>query len=463
VASPAKAPANAASGVSRVFVLAKDGTPLMPCKASRARILLKKGRARIHKLYPFTIRLVNVETGETQPVVIKLDPGATITGLAIVRQDEEDPAEQTVLHLAEVSHRGKAVRKHMAQRAMFRRRRRTANLRYRSPRFNNRTKPDGWLPPSLQSRVDNVMSLIGRYQAFAPINSIAVEAVRFDLQKLENPEISGIEYQQGSLAGYEIREYLLEKWGRKCAYCDAKNVALEIEHVHPKACHGSDRVSNLTLACRACNEAKGSSPVEIFLATNPDKLSNILAQSTKPLAAAAAVNATRAALVLRSQKTGLPVETSSGGRTKFNRRTLGIPKTHALDAACVGSVASLAGWDIQTLGIKATGRGSYQRTRLDSFGFARGYLMREKSVKGFRTGDLVRATVPSGKNAGTHTGRVVVRKRAVFNIQRATGTIADVNWKYCRRLIPGDGYAYTLNKRDSDSSATSKEVVLSSN
>jgi hypothetical protein len=48
------------------------------------------------------------------------------------------------------------------------------------------------------------------------------------LQKLENPEISGIAYQQGTLAGYELREYLLEKWGRKCAYCDATNVPLQI-------------------------------------------------------------------------------------------------------------------------------------------------------------------------------------------------------------------------------------------
>ena len=432
--SPAKEKSDAASGVSRVFVLSRDGTPLMPCKASRARILLNKGRAKVHRLYPFTIRLVGRTEGGTQPVALKLDPGANVTGVAIVRQDQKDPSKQIVLHLAELSHRGKAIRKAMTQRAMFRRRRRTANLRYRAPRFYNRTRPEGWLPPSLQTRVDNITSLVSRYRAVAPISSISVEAVRFDMQKLENPEISGIEYLQGTLAGYEVREYLLEKWGRHCAYCDAQNVPLEIEHIHPKGRHGSDRISNLTLACRSCNEAKGCQPVELFLASKPEKLKRILAQSKRPLDAAAAVNSTRTALVGRLRETGLPFYASSGGHTKFNRRTLGLPKTHALDAACVGTVSGLEVWDMQTLRIKATGRGSYQRTRLDSNGFPRGYLTRSKTILGFRTGDLVRAIVPSGKKAGTHTGRVAVRASGSFNIQTESGTIQGINRFYSRSL-----------------------------
>jgi 5-methylcytosine-specific restriction endonuclease McrA len=415
----------------------------MPCKASRARILLNKGRAKVHKLYPFTIRLVDRTEGETQPVALKLDPGANVTGVAIVRQDQKDPSKQIVLHLAEVSHRGKTIRKHVIQRTMFRRRRRGANLRYRAPRFDNRTKPKGWLPPSLQSRVENVTSLVRRYRAVAPISSISVEAVRFDMQKLENPEISGIEYQQGTLAGYECREYLLEKWGRKCAYCYAENVPLEIDHIRPKGRRGSDRVSNLTLACRPCNEAKGCQPVELFLASKPERLKQISAQAKRPLDAAAAVNCTRAALVGELRATGLPLYTSTGGRTKFNRQTFGLPKTHALDAACVGAVSGLGAWDMQTLRIKATGRGSYRRTRLDSHGFPRGYLTRSKSVHGFRTGDLVRSIVPSGKKAGTHTGRAAVRVSGSFNIQTENGTIQGINWRYCRRVMPDDGYTYT--------------------
>jgi hypothetical protein len=138
------------------------------------------------------------------------------------------------------------------------------------------------------------------------------------------------------------------------------------------------------------------------------------------------------------QDTGLPVEASSGGRTKFNRSRLGIPKTHALDAACVGAIETLVGWQIPTLEIKATGRGTYCRTNLDRYGFPRGYLTRAKVVNGFQTGDMVRADVPKGKRAGIHIGRVAVRARGSFKV----GAINDINWKCCRRLQRGDGYGY---------------------
>jgi 5-methylcytosine-specific restriction endonuclease McrA len=366
-----------------------------------------------------------------------------VTGVAIVRENPKDPSKQIVLHLAEVSHRGRAIRKRMTQRAMFRRRRRTANLRYRQPRFNNRTKPKGWLPPSIQSRADNILSWCNRYRALVPIGAVEIESVRFDTQLLDNPEITGIGYQNGTLAGYEQREYLLEKWGRRCAYCNAENVPLEIEHIHPKVRGGSKRISNLTLACRPCNQSKGSRDVSEFLSGEPERLAKVLAQSKRPLASTAALNACRNAMFFGLRETGLPVNGWSGGRTKFNRNTLGVPKTHALDAACVGIVSRLEVWNMQTLRIKATGRGSYQRTRLDSHGFPHGYLTRSKTVHGFRTGDLVRAIVPSGKKAGTHTGRVAVRARGSFDIQTGSGTIQDINWKLCRRAMPDDGYTYT--------------------
>jgi len=117
----------------------------------------------------------------------------------------------------------------------------------------------------------------------------------------------------------------------------------------------------------------------------------------------------------------LPVEVASGGRTKYNRIRLGLPKTHALDAACVGAVDVVLDWNKPTLQIKATGRGSYQRTRLDRFGFPRGYLTRWKRHFGFQTGDLVCAKVPKGKNAGAYVGRVAVRASGSFNLQPARG------------------------------------------
>lgn len=445
------------SGVIRVFVKAYNGMPLMPCHPARARQFLKEGRARIHKHYPFTIRLRDRVDGVKQLLVFKVDPGATKTGLALNRQDVDDPTNQTVVHLAELRHRGAQIRGVVARRRGYRRRRRCANLRHRAPRFANRRRKEGWLPPSLRSRVDNITSWFKRYSKLVPINSVEIEAVRFDTQAMENSEISGKEYQQGTLAGYELREYLLEKWHRKCAYCDASDEPLEIDHIVPRnprnrlAQKGSNRPSNLTLACHGCNKAKGNISIEEFLRDDPDRLVRILSETRKPLDGAAAVNTTRKALFRRIRaESGLLVAGFSGGRTKFNRSKLGVPKTHALDAACVGEVYSLSNWRCRVLQIEATGRGSYQRTRVTKEGFPRGYLPRTRSVRGFRTGDLVRANVPFGKKAGTYIGRVAVRSSGWFNIQSKAGTIQDINYKFCRRLQAGDGYTYQQSNNKGD-------------
>ncbi len=134
----------------------------------------------------------------------------------------------------------------------------------------------------------------------------------------------------------------------------------------------------------------------------------------------------------------------TGGRTKFNRRRLNIPKTHALDAACVGEVEIVEGWNVPILAIKATGRGSYQRTRLTRYGFPRGYLMRQKKVQGFQTGDMVRAVVPTGTKAGTWLGRVAVRKTGSFNIQTSSGAIQGISHRHCVLTQRADGYGYHI-------------------
>ncbi|MGZ8943718.1 MAG: RNA-guided endonuclease IscB [Methylobacter sp.] len=197
-----------------VFVLDKTGKPLVPCTEKRARLLLSRGRARIHRRLPFVIRLVDRLQADCQlqPVAIKIDPGSKVTGMALVRKNGNRIA---VLSLLELVHRGAAIQKALQQRAAFRRRRRSTNLRHRAARFDNRSKPEGWLPPSLRHRVDTSMSWVNRLRRWAPVESLAVERVKFDMQKMQNPDISGIEYQQGELAGFEVREYLLEKWGRQ--------------------------------------------------------------------------------------------------------------------------------------------------------------------------------------------------------------------------------------------------------
>jgi len=441
-AKPEASPAQAEAGVSRVFVLRRTGSPLMPCHPARARKLLKAGRARVVRVIPFTIRLTDMSQGAMQPVRIKISPGAKTTGLALVREEGD---RQHVFHLSEIEHRGEIIRKKLQQRLAYRRRRRSANLRYRAPRFDNRRRPSGWLPPSLRSRVDNVLSWTRRYKRLCPVNAVSLMRVRFDTQALRNPEIEGLEYQQGALFGYELREYLLEKWGRACIYCGAGNVPLQVEHVKARVNGGSNRAGNLGLACRECNQSKGKRDVMEFLAHQPERLAHILSRMDKPLSPVAAVNATRNAIYYGLSALGVPLESSTGGRTKWNRVRFGIPKTHFLDAACVGEMEDIRNWRMPVLEIKATGRRSYQRTRVTKDGFPRGYLMREKYVHGFKTGDLVQAVVRNGKKAGRHWGRVAVRASGSFNIQKRLETVQGVSWRCCRLVQRDGGYALTLH------------------
>ena len=272
-----------------------------------------------------------------------------------------------------------------------------------------------------------------------------MELVRFDMQKIQNPEISGVAYQQGELMGYEVREYLLEKWDRTCAYCGKTDIPLEIEHIVPKSKGGSNRVSNLALACTACNRKKGNKPLEQFLSRKPGVLKRIQKQSKLPLKDAGAVNTTRWDLFRTLKKTGLPVETGSGGLTKFNRTTRGLYKTHWLDAACVGKSTPEKMFQIDkaVLIVKADGHGSRQMCRVNKFGFPRTTAKpTEKKVKGFQTGDIVKAVVTSGKKVGTYIGRVAVRKSGSFNIKTVDKTVQGISWKYCRLLHASDGYSY---------------------
>ncbi len=151
-----------------------------------------------------------------------------------------------------------------------------------------------------------------------------------------NPEISGFLYQQGTLQGYEVREYLLEKWARKCAYCDKTGVPLQIEHIHPKSKGGSNRVSNLTLCCVECNTDKGNKDISVYLAHDPKRLARINTNRKKPLKDAAAMNSIRYAIGDALKSFGLPITFHSGAQTKMNRMKQGYRKDHWVDAASCG-------------------------------------------------------------------------------------------------------------------------------
>lgn len=421
-----------------VFVLDQHKKPLMPCTEKRARLLLARGRAVVHRRAPFVIRLKDRERAQStvQQVAVKLDPGSKTTGLALVRGEQTEEGEvHHALWLANLSHRGEQVHQAMQQRAGYRRRRRSANLRHRPARFQNRKRKAKWLPPSLHSRIGNTLTWSRRMTRWAPVSSFEVEQVKFDTQLLQDREVTGVTYQHGVLFGWEVRAYVLEKFGHRCAYCHTDQGPFEVEHIHPRTRGGSGRVSNLALACHDCNAAKGNRTAAEW--GHPE----VEAQARQPLKDAAAVNTTRLALVERLHGLGVPVHTWSGGRTRWNRDRFGIEKDHCTDALCVGEVAGVERPPAPILSIRAQGRGSYQRTNVDASGFPRGYLTRAKRIRGFSTGDLVRAVVPPPrKTAGVHVGRVAVRTSGSFRVGKLDG----INAKYLCLLQRKDGYTYEV-------------------
>jgi 5-methylcytosine-specific restriction endonuclease McrA len=420
------------------FILVIDAykRPLAPVHPGFARRLLKEKKAAIYRKFPFTLILKESRQDLTVPdLQLKIDPGSQVTGFAILSGSQ-------VIWAAELTHRGQVIKDALLSRRQRRRGRRNRHTRYRQPRFLNRTRPQGWLAPSLQHRVETTLTWVNKLIKLVPIGSIVQELVRFDLQQLENPEISDIEYQQGTLFGYEVREYLLDAWNRRCAYCGIQNVPLQVEHIHPKAKGGSNRISNLCLACDTCNRKKGTQDIQQFLAKKPDLLKRIQAQRKRPLKDAAAVNSTRWALFNRLRKTGLPVTTGSGGQTKFNRTRLQLPKSHWLDAACVGKIEELNVLTSQPLLIKAVGHGTRQMCGTDKFGFPVRHKSRRQIHNDFQTGDIVSATVTTGKKVGSYTGRVLCRASGSFDIATTTGRVAGISHKYCRAIHKKDGYSY---------------------
>lgn len=415
-----------------VFVLNHDKQPIAPCSPERARKLLDAGRAAVYRMYPFAIIMKEQMTVGTLPqYILKLDPGAGTTGLAIVRNDKEGPV---VIWAAELKHKGFAVSESLQSRAAIRRNRRSRNTRYRRPKFSagvavESSRPEGWLAPSIRSRLDNIQNWFVKLFKLCPLSGIACEVVRFDMQLMQNADISGVEYQQGELAGYEVREYLLEKWGRKCAYCGAENTRLEIEHIIPKSRGGSDRVGNLCIACHKCNQRKGNKTAEEFGFPQ-------LKPKHRTMSDAAAVNIVRWQIYELLQATGLPVEFGTGGRTKFNRTRQGYPKAHWIDAACVGPSGAMVKIPktLRPLLITAMGRGSRQQTGVNKYGFPNTKAKdKRKRFAGFATGDIVRVSVSAGKYTGEHIGRI-----------KTAGQSPEVKTKAKSRLHIGKSHVVTV-------------------
>lgn len=424
-----------------VLVIDKRKRPCNAISEAYARILLYSKQAVIHKRFPFTIRLKNDEAVlKNNSYIVKLDPGSRITGVAIT--DDKG----SVVMLAELEHRGHIIKRNLDKRRVIRRSRRNRKTRYREARFLNRTRPEGWIAPSVKSRADNVINFIRKYKKLLNISKVEIERVSFDTAQMSSEgELYGIDYQQGSLYQTKLRNFIFSRSKGKCSYCDEK--ASEIDHIVPRSKGGTDSIDNLTATCRACNEKKSNLSLKEF-----GKLVGKDFSKLEPKALpkhASIVQSARNYMVKEISKLVADTKSYDAWLTKYNCDELGLPKQHYYDALSVGNVQDYKFLTDKVLIISAKGRGSRQMCRMDRFGFPRTSPKGSKSVKGFQTGDIVKAVVPSGLKAGEYLGRVVVRSRGSFDIEANGKVVQSIGYKHCRIIQRNDGYSYDYKERDS--------------
>ena len=424
-----------------VLVIDRQKQPCNTISAAYARILLFTKQAVIHKRFPFTIRLRNDNAVlKDRSYTVKLDPGSRTTGVAIT--DDQD----SVVMLAELEHRGHIIKKNLDSRRAIRRSRRQRKTRYREVRFLNRTKPEGWLAPSVKSRADNVINFIKKYNKLINIDRVMIENVIFDTAQMSSDtKLWGNDYQQGNLYNKNLREFIFSKTKGRCSYCEEK--ATEIDHIVPRAKGGTNSTYNLTPACRSCNEKKSNLSLKEF-----GKLMNKDYSKLEPKKLpkdAAIVQSARNYMVKEITKIIPDTTTHESWITKYNRDQLGLTKQHYYDALSVGEIPTKFNFlTDKILQISAKGRGSRQMCRMDSYGFPRTSAKASKSVKGFQTGDIVKAVVPTGSKQGEYLGRVAVRSRGFFDIKTKSNLVKDIGYKFCRLLQRNDGYSYNYKERD---------------
>lgn len=430
-----------------VFVLDKSKKPLDMITNAEARILLRNKLAVVHKVYPFTIRLKDNSCGSKgSAYTVKLDPGSKHTGIAIVDNTNN------VVMLAELEHRGHTIKRNIDKRRTVRRSRRQRKTRYRPARFLNRTRPEGWLAPSVKSRADNVINFIKKYKKLINIDKVMVENVSFDVAQITSDnKLWGSDYQQGNLYQTKLRSFIFRRSNGKCVYCGAK--ADEIDHVVPRANGGTNSTYNLVASCRSCNEKKSNLSLKAFGKLMGKDYSHL--EPKKLPKDAAIVQSARNYMISEIAKLVPDTTTYDAWLTKYNRDELGLPKEHYYDALSVGEIPTKFNFITdKILVISAKGRGSRQMCLMDKFGFPRTSAKASKSVKGFQTGDIVKAVVHTGSKQGEYLGRVVVRSRGQFNIQTNKNSTVDIGYKYCRLIQRGDGYSYNYKEYRVDNITT---------
>lgn len=297
-----------------VFVLNKHGKPLMPCKPRKARLLLKEGKAKVFKRTPFTIQLKCGSSGYKQDVTLGVDSGFVHIGIAAVTEKKE-------IYAADVTLRSDIVNLN-SERRSYRRTRRNRKTWYRKPRFLNRKKPEGWLAPSIQHKLDSHIKVIDQVKKILPITKIIVEVAAFDIQKIKNPEINGSQYQQGEQLGFwNTREYVLYRDNHTCQHCKgkSKDKILNVHHIETRKT-GGDRPENLITLCETCHKKHHVGSIKLK------------ASKAKGYKAETFMSMVRWRIVNQLRETGNIVHHTYGYITKRNRIEAKVEKSHINDA-----------------------------------------------------------------------------------------------------------------------------------
>lgn len=422
-----------------VLVVDKHKKPCNTISNAYARVLLFKKQAVIHKRFPFTIRLKNDNAVlKDKSYTVKLDPGSKTTGIAIT--DDKD----SVVMLAELEHIGHLIKKDLNSRRIVRKSRRQRKTRYRPARFLNRTKPKGWLAPSVRSRADNVINFIKKYKKLINIDKVMIENVSFDTAQMSsNSKLYGIKYQQGPLYQNKLRSFIFCRSNDKCVYCGAQ--ATEIDHVIPRSSGGTNSIYNLVASCRNCNQMKSNLTLKAFGKKMNKNYSHL--EPKKLPKDAAIIQSSRNYMVKEITKLVSNITLHDAWMTKYNREELGLPKEHYYDALSVGEVPNKFNFlTDKILQISAKGRGSRQMCRVDRYGFPRAKPKGSKIVKGFQTGDIVKAVVTKGLKVGEYLGRVVIHSSGYFDIKTKNSSVMGIGCKCCHLIQRGDGYSYSYKE-----------------
>lgn len=299
-----------------VYVQDIDGKPMMPTtRHGKVRRLLKANKATVVNLCPFTIQLTYKSTDHKQPVTLGIDAGAKHIGFSATTEKEELFACETILRTDIVDL--------LSTRSQNRRTRRS-RLRYRKPKFNNRvfSKKKGWVAPSVKQRIDSHLNEVNEIHKILPITKIVIEAAQFDTHKMKNPNISGIDYQNGEQLGFwNVREYVLFRDGHKCSYCKgkSKDLILNIHHIESRKI-GGDSPSNLITLCETCHKEYHKGNIDLKV------------RRGKSLCGAAIMGIMKWRLYDELKSRYSNVSMTFGYITKYNRIKYGIEKSHTSDA-----------------------------------------------------------------------------------------------------------------------------------